>query len=122
MSERRRRWGVWLVVIAAAIAALLYARCGDGFGLGGLGAGDLTDQKTSPQPLLTTSDAAAPRCHIRVDAAGVTLEGAPIEIADIAGRCRAGVELTVTGDARYGDAQAVREAVRAAGIDLLDRR
>jgi hypothetical protein len=128
VSEKRRRWMFWTIFLAAVIGLLLYMRCsGIGFGLGDESSTSATPRATSdqppPQPLTSTPtpDAAAPRCQVRVDGTGVTLGGEAIEIAELAGRCAAGVELTVTGDARYGDAAAVREAVKAAGIDLLDR-
>ena len=126
MSKQRTRWSFWILLLAGAIAALLYTRCGAGFGLGGSGAESIED-RPAVQPVATppapgkAADAAPPRCEIRVDGTGVTLGGEPIEVDGIASRCPGGVELTVTGDARYGEAEAVREAVRAAGLELLDR-
>lgn len=127
-SSNRKRWLFWLIFSAAVIAAFLFLRC-SGYGFGGGGGGSEVNRPkpkpstAAPRPLVgaPTPDAAAPRCAVRVDATGVTLAGAKVEIPDLVARCSAGVELTVTGDARYGDAQAVRDAVRSAGIDLLDR-
>lgn len=128
MSGKRRRWWLWLLLIAAAICAVLFLRCaGIGFGVGG---GASTPRPTTepetrpkPQPLAggATADAAIRRCQVRVDSGGVTLAGDSVETADVVARCPGGVELTVTGDARYGDAKALREGLKAAGIDLLDR-
>jgi hypothetical protein len=129
-DSKRRRWILWLLFIAAAICALLYLRC-SGYGFGGSGDDSASSRPkpkpraptTAPQPLVGTpsADAAPPRCKVRVDKTGVSIGGEAVEIAEVAGRCGAGVELTVTGDARYGDAEALREALKTAGIDLLDR-
>lgn len=120
MSDKRRRWWWWLAIAAAIVVAILLLRCaGIGFG----GADDDREDAETPtaQPLAEVPSAPNPRCRVRVDSTGVSLAGTRIETADMIARCKAGVELTVTGDARFGDAEAVREAVRAAGIDLLDR-
>lgn len=123
MSDKRRRWWWWWLAIAAAIiAAILLLRCA-GVGFGGAAADRETADTPAPQSLADPPTSGVPtrRCQIRVDSTGISLAGTHIETADIGARCKVGVELTVTGDARFGDAEAVREAVRAAGIDLLDR-
>jgi len=119
MSERKRRWWWWLVIAALAVLAFLFLRCaGIGFG----GPGDGADDRQTPQTLSATNpEAGAARCQVRIDADGLSLAGARAEIAAVIDKCAAGIDLAVTGNARFGDVEAFRKAAAAARIDLLDR-
>lgn len=122
---RRFRWGRLLVVgaiVAAAVLAFLYLQCGSGWGFGpGSGKGE---GKGSARPAVSTPlDAAVPRCQLRVDAAGVALEGKPVEIAAAVAACdKAGAaDVVVTGDARQGQWDQLKAALDGAGVKSFVR-
>jgi hypothetical protein len=125
--------GGWLLLLLlAAIAAVLYFFGLPGLGLGiGPGTGDATTagkpeadaadaQPAGAQPDAAEPEAGAP-CELRLDPSGLTLGGVPIAIEAAVARCKAGgrARLTVTGDARYGDLVAIRDALQEAGIEVL---
>ncbi|MBK9030567.1 MAG: hypothetical protein IPL61_04375 [Myxococcales bacterium] len=114
---RIRRALFWIGVAAALVIAVLLIRCRGGFGVGGGGgrglgggAGRGTVAKPAPTP--------APRCALRVDAAGITVDGQPATIATAVTACRAagGAEVTVAGDARQGTWTELEAALAAAAI------
>ncbi len=115
--QRRRRLIVLSTVLALAILAILYLRCGRGLGGRDEGTG-------SAQPLATPIPDAAPRTHcaLRLAAAGLSLDGESTSSdAAIAACKQATIEVLVTGDARQGDWDKLREALDAASIHYTVR-
>jgi len=111
---------VVLLVIAALIALLIYLQLGRGDGLAGEGT-------SAPPPdagLAVALDAGPSRCAVRVTGAGLVLDGAPAEREAIVARCKAttGADVVVTGDARQGDWDALREALEAAGVAIYTKQ
>lgn len=116
----RTRWLIAAGVLAAAIAALLYARCAGGLGFG-RGEGE-AEKRPAVQPVAESVPAApTPPCELRLDAAGLTVDGTAMEIAGAIEACKpAGkARLLVTGDSKYGAMVSIREALEAAGITVL---
>jgi hypothetical protein len=109
----RRRVLAWSALLAAVAAGALYLRCGAGFGLGGAGEGP---GPGSPRPLT-----APRRCAIRVAAGGITVDGKPMLRDDAVAACKAtaGADVVVTGDARQGDWNDLRAALRIAGVSNI---
>ena len=109
----RRRLLVWTMLLAAAVVAAMYLRCGAGFGLGagpgsGEGAGPGSVQGlTGPK-----------RCAIRVAANGITVDGKAMLRDEAVTACAktAGADVVVTGDAREGDWNDLRSALGTAGV------
>jgi hypothetical protein len=127
----RRRGGLLLLLALVAVLAWLLGRC-QGFGLGpggGLGGGDGAGRGDGEGDggragaaggRAPDVDAGPRRCRLRLDAAGLTRDGRPLAIADAITACRpAGAEVVVTGDARQGALDALREAFATAGVSLL---
>jgi hypothetical protein len=115
----RRRLVVLTGGLAAAIAALFYARCGTGWGTGGKGAGEGGSAKGV---IVIPYDATA-RCAIRLAANGLTLDGKPSTRDAAIAACKktAGADVLITGDARQGDWDDLRGALEAAGIQYFTR-
>lgn len=112
--RRRRPFGL-AVLLAAAIAAALYLRCGSGWGLGGsggTGTGSATGHAAVPQ-----------RCALKVTAAGLVVDGTPATRDAAVATCKAagGAIVTVVGDAREGDWTELEQALEAAHVPF-DRR
>lgn len=106
----RRRLLIAAALVTAVVIAALYLTCGDGFGLGGKGKGSGAGSGPgSAAPALH-------RCALRVSAAGLTLDGKPATVAAAVAGCKDGADVTVTGDAREGDWDALRQALTAAKI------
>lgn len=105
-SERDRRGrGKWLVG-GAGIAALLLLllRRGSGFGLG-------TDVGTRPAGPVVP-------CRVRIDQAGVQVDGTPTDLTTTVATCRAAgaADVTATGAAIVGVIAEVVRALQAAGV------
>jgi hypothetical protein len=102
---------------AAIVLAVMYLRCGHGWGLGGEGAG--SGAGSGPG-----SAVAAKRCEIRVAKAGITVDGHAVtrEAAVVACKPLGAADVIVTGDAREGDWEALRQALEAAKLDIALRR
>ena len=119
--ERRRRGRrrvlalFWLVVI---LGALVYLRCGEGFGLGGSGIG--TGKGTGVETKVPTNPV---RCVVRVSAEGITVDGKLMKTHEAVAACRKtdGALVTVTGDARQGDWDELRVAFEAARVKIFTR-
>jgi hypothetical protein len=139
-QPRRFRPLFTLVLLAMVAAAIMYLRCGDEFGLGGSTGGSVGDGKQGEaerdrgdQPGDGKSDirpaagsgAAAKqrlRCELRLDASGLTLDGEPATPKEAADECKkVGAELTVTGDAKFGESEKVRKALDEAGVEVFVR-
>lgn len=112
----RRRMTVWTTLLAAAIAAAMYLRCGGGWGTGGKGAGEGGATKG------TASEAAA-RCSIRLSAKGITVNDKAMTREQAIAACKGkiGADVLITGNARQGDWDELRGALEAAGITFFTR-
>jgi hypothetical protein len=97
----------------------MYLRCGAGFGLGGAGKG----AGAGPGELKPLVEPVAKRCVLRVAAGGITVDGKPVLRDEAIAACKAagGAELVIPGDTPHGEAQAVRDALRAANIAFHER-
>jgi hypothetical protein len=133
-GERLQRRGrifrilFWAAAIAAIVLAILFVRCGGGWGLGlggGKGRGVATGKgdgegtgKARP-----AADRAPLRCQVRVDGTGLSLDGKPSSIPAAVTACKAtaGADVLVAGDARQGTWDELRAALDAAGIPSLVR-
>lgn len=113
--KRRRRIIALAVWIAAIVAAVLYLRCGSGWGTGGAGPGS-GGKQAGPNQVDPNK-----RCQLKVDAAGIVLgkQRTNREAAIEACKGTVGAEVTVTGDAREGDWAQLRAMLTAAHIDVI---
>ena len=119
--RRRKRKLIFLAIWAAAIiAAILYLRCGRGWGLGGPGAGK---GKRAGTGSASVTDAGLARCTVRVTAAGITVDGNAMKRDEAVAACKKteGAMVTVTGDARQGDWDELRAALQAVGVKIYIR-
>ena len=114
----RRRLMIYLGLLAAAIAAAVYLRCGKGWGTGGKGPGAGGSAVVTAAP----NDAAA-RCSLRLAADGLTVDGkaATRDEAITACKGKTGADVLITGDARQGDWDELRDALEAARIPFFTR-
>jgi hypothetical protein len=110
--QRRRRVLFLGGAIGALVLAVLYLRCGRGWGLGGKGPGSGTGSAA------VVADAGPLRCTIRVAAHGLTVDGKPATRDEAVAACKAttGADVIVTGEARQGDWDALRGALEAAHV------
>ena len=117
--QRRRKVLVFGGGIAAIVAALLYLRCGGGWGLGGEGAGSGSGPGSG-----SGSAIAAKRCEVRVAKGGITVENQPAKVDGVVTACKkvGAADVVVIGDAREGDWEDLRKALEAAKIDISLRR
>ena len=99
--------------------AVLYLRCGSGWGIGGKGSGK-GDGSGAAQPALTSG---AKRCVVRVTAEGIVVDGNKMKRDEAVAACKAteGALVTVTGDARQGDWDELRTALDQAGVKIFTR-
>jgi hypothetical protein len=107
--QRRRKLIVYSVWLLAVVLVALYVRCGRGWGIGGGGEGGGGGGSAAKSPH---------RCALRVTATGITLDGAPTTQGAVIAACRSGADVIVTGDAREGDWDQLRDALRGANIDV----
>ena len=118
--RRRRRRRMFLLVWALLIAlAILYVRCGGGWGLGGSGGGK-GPGTAAPGSAQTEGPT---RCTVRVSSEGITVDGKKVTPDAAVARCKQteGALITVTGDARQGDWDDLRTALEAAGVPIFKR-
>lgn len=115
----RRRLFVLLAILGLAVAAVLFLRCGSGWGTGGKGEGKGGTSVGSA----VVVDAGPVRCGIRLDATGLSLDGKPATRDEVITRCRrtSGADVLITGDARQGDWDDLRGALEAANIPFFAR-
>ena len=116
--RNRRRRLLFLLALAAIIAlAVMYLRCGSGWGLGGNGG--TGSGKTGN----AGSDTGPHRCSIRVAANGITVDGKLSTRAQALEVCRrtAGADVIVTGDARERDWTDLKKSLEAAKVDIFLR-
>lgn len=121
--RRRRRMMLLLVWAALIVAALLYLRCGKGWGTGGKtpGAGGAVTAVGSGAAETKTSG--PKRCVVRISAQGITVDGKRMVREDAVTACKQteGALITVTGDARQGDWDELRTALEQAGVPIFTR-
>ena len=121
LEARRRRRRllfllVWTILIAAAI---LYMRCGGGWGLGGKGEG-----KGPGTGAAGSAETQGPkRCTVRVSSEGIIVDGKKLAKDEAVAACKQteGALITVTGDARQGDWDELRTSLEAAGVPIFKR-
>jgi hypothetical protein len=114
----RRKLTIYSGLLAAAIAALVYLRCGSGWGTGGKGAGS----GGGSARLVAPNDSAA-RCSLRLAADGLTIDGKAGTRDDAIAACKTktGADVLITGDARQGDWDELRDALEASKIPFFTR-
>jgi hypothetical protein len=111
----RRRLTLWTLLLGLVAAAAFYLRCGEGFGIGGLGKNDGEPGGSSgPRPL------AQLRCSIRITGSGITVDGKPRSPDEAVAACKdAGkADVVITDDVPHHEHEkpALIKALRAAGI------
>ena len=133
MSRRRQqrstggRLLIWAFVLGLLAAALMYLRCGEGFGFGPGGGQDGDDESEKGEAKDEMNPAVggepARRCQLRLDAKGVTLDGKSVEMDAAVAACKkaGGAELVTTGDAVYGTQEELKAALDRAGVPVLVR-
>lgn len=119
--RRRGRRLAFLTLCAAAIAAaVLYLRCGHGWGIGGKGA----TEEARNEPGSGSAEATAPkRCTVRVSSEGITVDGKLMTRDEAVAACKQteGALVTVTGDARQGDWDELEAALDAEHVPIFTR-
>ncbi len=118
--QRRRKWMTLGAVAGLIVLAVVYLRCGRGWGLGGEGSGSGSG---SGLGVVSSLDAGVRRCTIRVTAAGIAVDGKPMNKAEAVAACRdkGAADVVVTGDAREGDWDDLRAALEAAHVEVFVR-
>lgn len=110
IDRSRNGRGKWIVG-GVGLAALLYllTRGGNGFGLGAAGTANGASSGTSGSP-----------CRVRIDAAGIEVDGRAANLDVTVERCRVAgaADVTATGAAIVGTIAAVVDALRAAGVTV----
>lgn len=112
--QTRRRLTRWTALLALVIAAAAYLRLGGGLGKLGLGGGP-GGSGEAPRAL-----AGPERCAIKVSAAGITVDGKPMERDAAVAACRdaPGADVVITGDARENDWRDLQAALQAARVKI----
>jgi hypothetical protein len=117
--QRRRKLVVLGGGITAIVLAVMYLRCGHGWGLGGEGAGSGPGSGAG-----SGAEVAPKRCEVRVAKAGITVDGHAATREQVVAACKplGAADVVVTGDAREGDWEDLRKALEAAKVDIALRR
>jgi hypothetical protein len=118
--QRRRKWMTLGAVAGLIVLAVVYLRCGRGWGIGGEGSGSGSGTGLA---IVSSLDAGVRRCAIRVTAAGIAVDGKPMKKDEAVAACRerGGADVVVTGDAREGDWDELRTALDAAHVEVFVR-
>jgi hypothetical protein len=126
-SGRRKvaRLGVAAAAVAAAVLLAPWKRCGAELGFwpgGGPGEGEPDRPKTAAGGG-SADEAPRPRCKVRLDASGLTLDGAAADQPAVVTACKAagGADVVVTGDAVQGAWDGLRAALIEAGVEVYVR-
>jgi len=125
LDRRRMRRKIlgWMIVLGAAALAAFYLTCGRGWGLGkGAGQGPGSGPGSgSVNALLSPYDAEPSRCHVRIAAAGIAVDGKPATVEEAVAACKgaSASEILVTGGAREGDWKDIKAAFEQAGIKIV---
>ncbi len=114
-TTRKDSTGRTVAVVGGGALLLLLLLRGKGWGLGGQSGSNhqgATSEGSSPAP--------PARCAVRVDAAGIQLDGAPADLNATVASCRAAgvADVLVTGAAIQGVVDQLLTALRAAGVVL----
>ncbi len=118
---------IWAFVLGLLVAAMMYLRCGEGFGFGPGGGEDGDDESEKGEAKSELSPAVggepAERCRLRVDSEGVKIDGKALEVDEAVAACKktGGAELTATGDAKYGTVEELKAALDREGVPVLVR-
>lgn len=118
--RRMRRKIVGLALLmAAVVAAVMYARCGGGWGLGGGGDGRGNGRGDSRQ-MMAVRDAGTARCSIVITADGIMVDGETRTRDEAVAACKgkAGADVRVAGDTLRGDRDALMAALDAAKVPV----
>jgi len=80
-------------------------------------------EERAPEIRPAVGNARPRRCKLRLDANGLTLDESPTTIESAVAACKqsGGAELTVTGDAVFGERERIREALERAGVEAFVR-
>ncbi len=109
------------------------AATGGGVGDGKGGSGDVADRdgdrsdkpgdKSDVRPAVGSAARKQQRCVLRLDAGGLTLDGEPTAVEKAVSKCKeaGGAELTVTGDALFGESEKIRKALEEGGVEVFVR-
>jgi hypothetical protein len=118
--RRRRKVSFYALLVAAIAAAVMYLRCGSGWGLGGTGKGDGKGPGAGPGSAQTQGPK---RCVVRVAASGITVDGKEMKRDEAVAACKQteGALITVTGDARQGDWDELKAALEQAKVPIFTR-
>ncbi len=131
-KRNRGRMSPMLLLLAALVLLGLWlarGRCGRGWGLGG--GGDTTGLPSGRPERPSGGDVArtdgdsprtqAPPCEARLSSDGLQRNGRSVTLADLVSQCRAAgsVNLTVTGDARFGEMETLRASLADAGLRVF---
>lgn len=121
-QRRRRKLRTYALFGVLLIGAIMFVRCGSGWGLGGNGKGEGKGPGKG-RGSGATKGSAAQRCTIRVAADGIFVDGAKQSRDEAVALCKKtdGAMVTVTGDARQGDWDELREALQAVGVKIYIR-
>ena len=114
--RRTRRRALFGAGVAALVAlAVMYLRCGSGWGLGGTGGGAGNGAGMVARP-----ESGLHRCEVRVGLGRITVDGKPATRNQALEICRhtAGADVVITGDARHGDWADLEAALKAAKVDI----
>jgi len=114
-QQRRRRLTLWTLLLAAVAAAAMYLRCGAGWGIGGRGDGEGEGQGTK-----TAVDTGPKSCAVRISKDGITVDSKPMTQDQAVAACKktSGAEVTVIGDTRQGDWEALKTALQQGGVTI----
>jgi hypothetical protein len=146
-QRRRFRPFTAILMLALVVGAIMYLRCGEDFGLGGGRAGgdgepgepagekaaekaddpggQEAGKKTEAEDVRPAVGGAPAkqRCKLRLDASGLTRDGKASTTEEAVTACKqaGGAELTVTGDAVFGERERLREALDEGGVEVFVR-
>jgi hypothetical protein len=116
-ADHKHNTGRTVAVVGGGALLLLLLLRGKGWGLGGRGDG-ADEQRTTDEPIAASRPPA--RCAVRVDSAGIQLDGAHSDLDTTVARCRAAgtADVLVTGAAIQGVVDRLLAALRAASVSV----
>jgi hypothetical protein len=113
--RRKGRLLIWAAIAGLVALAILYWRCGGGFGIG---AGDSVGRGKGVGDVAKVVDAGPTTCKLRLSSVGITVDGRKVTEAEAVAACKAAgaAEIVVTGDAKQGEWESLRGALDEAGV------
>jgi hypothetical protein len=116
VSASKDHTGRDLAIVGGGALALLLLLRGKGWGFGGTGG----DQRSGDGPAPPADAPMSPPCKVRIDGAGVQVDGVPADLATVVDRCRppGAADVRVTGAAIVGAIADVVHALQDAGITV----